>query len=147
MTPHSANNNIAIGSLALWRWARIMECLFIVGVTFLSLLGISFDALYLLFFSMVLFVLAQAHQLAYGFMDQDGLRYRRYVKWHRVRWDQIDSITREPISTVVVKLRVGNIFSRRIVLAFNPTLFGTGSPVAGFDEIRSAWLRGMRIHQ
>jgi hypothetical protein len=144
MSPHSAKDNIAIGSLALWRWARIMECLFVVGVTFFSLLGISFDALSVLFFGMVLFVLAQAHPLAYGFLDQEGLHYRRYLKWRYVRWNQIDSITREPIATIIVNLRVGKILSRRIVLPRNPTLFGSGSPVAGFDEIRTAWLRGMQ---
>lgn len=95
----------------------------------------------------VVMMLAQLHPLSYGFIESDGLRYRRYFKWRKVGWEQIESISRSPFrpfaSPILVDLMNNSIFNRRISFPSNPVIFGQPTGDADYEDLRKSWLAGI----
>jgi hypothetical protein len=88
---------------------RIME-----AVVFLFLMvlippmllhSVSFhtEGMYFLFLSMFGALMfggfSYARQNVYGFIDDGGIRYKRYFNWKSIKWSEIENISRGPMGT------------------------------------------------
>lgn len=143
----SVNCRLIAGSHTSWRLARIAEIL-AVPLAFLFNIGPMYgrvSAILSLLF--ILIMVGEFHQLAYGFLDRDGIRYKRYFKWKTVRWEEIESVSRSPLKPVVgsilVDLKNGSPFNRRISFSPNPVILGKPTNDATYDDLRNAWLESV----
>jgi hypothetical protein len=102
---------IVVGSFSSWLLFRCIS-LFMLAVG-LAFIAANLYPLSWLPFGMGLFVslisLASAHDFVYGFADEDGFHYRRYVAFRFVGWEQIAIISWAHADLVYFHLKDGRL--------------------------------------
>jgi hypothetical protein len=92
--------------------------------------------------AVILGVIFYFHQVVQGIVRTDALYFKRYLKWTKLSWGEIESISRSPMGAISVHLKTGSVFNRRLSFLPNPVLLGANRNYATFDELRKKWLAG-----
>jgi hypothetical protein len=149
------SNEMMIGSRSSWLAMRIME-----AVVFLFLMVLippmfrhsgSFQAevmdfLFLSIFGVLMLGgFSHAHQNVYGFIDDGGIRYNRYFNWKSIKWNEIESVSRGPMGTVLINVGRYKFFNRRLIFMRDTVLFGKQRNFVSFDDLRSTWIKAQQL--
>lgn len=97
-----------------------------------------------IFVVVMLYTFAQAHRVAQGYADSEGIHYKRYFSWTYVNWDQIQSITEQSILMISVDLEQQNFLNRRVVFLRDIKLSKAKESSNDFNSLRGAWIRGQQ---
>jgi hypothetical protein len=140
----SADSRLIAGSRVSWRVVRLAEVIAI-PIVILFNSGPAYGRVSAIVSVACVFVmLGFFHQSVYGFLERDGLRYKRYLRWRKANWADIESISQPPlkpfVGSIFVDLKNGNLFNRRLSFSPNPTIFGKPTSDATYDNLRDAWL-------
>jgi len=141
MSNHSVLNNLELGSRLGVICMRVGEafvlCLIVFFIPYLTPLRESAIPL-----ALILYTFVRAHEVAYGYADSRGIRYRRYFQWHAVTWSQVESITKDSRIVIVVNLGKGWFFNRKIMFLENPPVGELLKKSSVFERVRDAWIDG-----
>ena len=136
---HSTESENLVGSQTTWLAARIGDIFVLLAAIFVLAdfrMPISYR---LVVFGIACAIAINSHQVVYGFIVEDGVLFRRYWKWIKIPWKEIESMSRRPL-LIVLDHKGSNFFNRRILFYSNPTLFGMRTKHVGFSDLKEAWL-------
>lgn len=132
-----------VGSRLRWLGARWSELAVVCLLVWLNYRH-TFEFAVAIFSLVLILFCVSLHQQVYGFIEPEGLRYRRYLRWNFSRWDDIEDISQNiAAGAILVDLRNENRFNHRLRFIPDPFLFGRSTSTgANYDELRRAWLTG-----
>ena len=110
-----SQSKVTVGSVGYWGLMRIAQFVIIcVGILFLIAEGRPFP--WQLVVILVLWFLFAAYldSCIYGFADEDGLHFRRYVSMQFVPWTKIGRVSWFGKNVLSLHLRAGNILRREM---------------------------------
>ncbi len=110
-----SQSKVTVGSVGYWGLMRIAQFVIIcVGILFLIAEGRPFP--WQLVVILVLWFLFAAYldSCIYGFADEDGLHFRRYVSMQFVPWTKICRVSWFGKNVLSLHLRAGNILRREM---------------------------------
>ena len=110
-----------LGSFGMWLWVRsflILLALLLLPGTLRG--GVDlFDALFLL---MLLFVVIKAHPVVYGFANDKGVYFRRYLRLQFVLWETIGAVDWDRFHGLSIHLRDVSPLRRTLQFVSNPSV-------------------------
>jgi len=110
-----SQSKVTVGSVGYWGLMRLAQFVIIcVGILFLIAEGRPFP--WQLVVILVLWFLFAAYldSCIYGFADEDGLHFRRYVSMQFVPWTKIGRVSWFGKNVLSLHLRAGNILRREM---------------------------------
>ncbi len=110
-----SKNTRKLGSFRVWLWGRLVEALVIAWWVSTPK---PWNGLDLFFLALLIYVAYLADSLAYGYADEMGVTFRRYLRRNFVPWDEIVGIEWKPWSSAGVKLFLRRKSWRRRTLHF-----------------------------
>ena len=88
----------------------------------------------------IAYTFARAHEVAYGSADTTGIRFKRYLRWHFVRWQDIQSVTKNSKISMTVVLERKNFLNRKIVFIENPAVRDLLRDSNTFQMLQETWI-------
>ena len=146
MSNHTENSNkLIIGSRATWLFMRIAQVfvllIFLFFMPQIIHIGGSFRGIIAV---VMLYTFAEAHRVAQGYSDSEGIHYKRYFTWTYVNWNHVQRITKQSIVMISVDLEQENFLNHRVVFLRNINLSKPKETLNDFDSLRGAWIRGQQ---
>lgn len=136
-----------LGSFGIWLFVRSGELLFVIlalvaiaGTKFLT----EYWAIALVLALLLLSSFDAVGSIAYGYGNDQGIYYRRYLRMQFARWENIASVecSRLDFCRIVIHFKRGNYFHRRIVIAENPEVRVFLGQILGRELPKAViWLR------
>lgn len=107
--PHEAR---AVGSFWLWLCTRLGEAILVCATcVLLMLLGLGAPVIFGLI--MLLATAIGVDSVAYGYMHDSGIFFRRYLKWHFLPWDEVAAVRWRP-SWLTIYLKEAPLLRRSL---------------------------------
>ena len=110
-----SESKVPVGSVGYWAVMRLAQ-FFMIGVGLLFLIAAGRPFPWQLALILVLWFLLAAYldSSVYGFADEDGVHFRRYISMQFVPWTEIDRVSWFGKNILSIHLRAGNLLRREI---------------------------------
>ena len=110
-----SESKVPVGSVGYWAAMRLAQFLIIgIGLLFLIAVGLPFTWQLVLILVLWFLFAAYLDSSVYGFADEDGVHFRRYISMQFVPWTEIGRVSWFGKNILSIHLRAGNPLRREM---------------------------------